>query len=169
MRSVHVSLFATACLVVLPASLAGQQTPDVEVAATLDALHEAASDADGDRYFALFAEEGVFYGTDATERWTVEEFKAYARPFFDQGIGWTYTPTERHVYIADDGSTAWFDERLANAGLGETRGTGVLVLQDGAWKLAQYNLTIPVPNSLAGELVARIRELTSGEADAEAP
>ncbi len=169
MRPVHVSMFAAACLAALPASLAGQETADPEVAATLDALHEAASEADGDRYFALFAEEGVFYGTDATERWTVEEFKAYALPFFDQGRGWTYTPTERHVYISDDGSTAWFDERLENAGLGETRGTGVLVLRDGAWKLAQYNLTIPVPNSLAGELVSRIREVTSGEAEAEAP
>jgi hypothetical protein len=162
-------MFVAACLAALPLSLAGQEAPDLEVATTLDALHEAASEADGDRYFALFAEEGVFYGTDATERWTVEEFKAYALPFFDQGRGWTYTPTERHVYISDDGSTAWFDERLENAGLGETRGTGVLVRRDGAWKLAQYNLTIPVPNSLAGELVARIREVASDEAEGEAP
>lgn len=169
MRAVHVSMFAAVCLAGLPAPLAGQESADLQVAATLDALHQAASEADGDRYFALFAEEGVFHGTDATERWTVEEFKAYALPFFEQGRGWTYTPTERHVYVSAGGSTAWFDERLENAGLGETRGTGVLVLRDGTWKVAQYNLTIPVPNSLAGEFVARIREVTSGEADAETP
>ena len=49
-------------------------------------------------------------------------------------------------------------ERLDNASLGETRGTGVLLLQEGHWRVAQYNLTIPIPNALAGEVVARIRE-----------
>ncbi|WP_457652759.1 nuclear transport factor 2 family protein [Rhodocaloribacter sp.] len=127
------------------------------VSAVLDALHDAASKAAFERYFGLFAEDAVFLGTDATERWSVAAFKAYAKPIFDQGRGWTYTPTERHVYIARDGQTAWFDERLENANLGETRGTGVLVREGGTWKIAQYNLTIPIPNALAREVVRMIR------------
>ena len=170
MRSTFASLLAASCLAgVLPTAVDAQQAADESVAATLDALHAAASDADGDRYFALFAEEGVFLGTDATERWTVEQFKAYALPFFEQGRGWTYVPTERHVYVSEDGTTAWFDERLFNDSLGETRGTGVLVLRDGNWKVAQYNLTIPVPNELASDLVARIRVSTGPVSDETAP
>ena len=49
--------------------------------------------------------------------------------------------------------------------LRETRGSGVLVLREGEWKVAQYNLTIPIPNPLAGDVVRQIRELeASGEA-----
>ncbi len=170
MRFTLASLLVATCLVVTqPSSLRAQEQASQAVAAALDALHAAASDADGDRYFALFANEGVFLGTDATERWTVEQFKAYALPFFEQGQGWTYTPTERHVYVSEDGATAWFDERLENDGLGDTRGTGVLVLRDGDWKVVQYNLTIPVPNELASEIVARIREVTDTRVDPTAP
>jgi len=154
---------------VLPAKAAAQ-APDAAtprnptgdtaaVSAVLDDFHDAASRADGDAYFALFADGGVFIGTDPGERWTVPEFRAYARPYFQRGQGWTYVPAERHVRISGDGSTAWFDEMLRNEGLGLTRGSGVLVLEDGAWKLAQYHLTIPVPNEIAGEVVERIRAL----------
>jgi len=83
---------------------------------------------------------------------------AFTKPYFEQGHGWTYVPLERHITIGSDGVTAWFDERLQNDNLGECRGSGVLVWEDGAWKVAQYNLTIPVPNALAGEVVKRIRE-----------
>ncbi len=129
------------------------------VAQVLDDFHRAASEADSDRYFGHFATHGIFLGTDATERWTVESFKGYAKPYFDQGRGWTYTATERHVYLSDDGLTACFDERLANESFGECRGSGVLVMDDGRWKIAQYNLTIPVPNDLAYDLVEMIRAL----------
>lgn len=139
-----------------------------EVEAVLDAFHQAASDADGSTYFGLFHPEGVFLGTDATERWSVEEFRAYAEPYFSAGRGWTYVPVERHVVVSPKGEVAWFDERLMNDGLGQTRGSGVLLLVDGEWKVAQYNLTIPVPNALAGEFVDRIRQL-DGEAGRDRP
>ena len=136
-------------------------TPDLDAAraagAVLDDFHRAAADADFDRYFGHFAENAVFLGTDATERWTVEEFKAYARPFFGPGGGWTYRPRDRSVSFTPDGRTAFFDELLDNQGLGETRGSGVLVLEDGTWKVAQYNLSIPIPNALADEVVRLIQ------------
>ena len=124
----------------------------------MNTFHRAASEADFDTYMGLFTEDGVFLGTDATERWTTEEFAAFTRPYFERGRGWTYVPTERWVSLSPDGTVAWFDERLENAGLGDTRGSGVLVLLDGRWRVAQYNLTIPVPNDLANTLVEMIRE-----------
>ena len=133
-----------------------------EVSAVLDALHTMASEADFDGYFNLYAREAVFLGTDATERWTREEFMDYTRARFDTGTGWTYHMLERHVSVAPDGRTAWFDERLENANLGETRGSGVLVQEEGRWKIAQYNLTIPIPNEMAREVAQRIRALKGG-------
>lgn len=148
---------------ILPAAAVAQTSEDESaVAAVLDALHDAASNAEFDRYFGLYTDDAIFLGTDATERWTLEEFKAYARAPFEAGRGWTYHPTERHVYISADGRTAWFDEKLENAGLGETRGSGALVREGDAWKVAQYNLTIPVPNALARDFVGQIRALDAG-------
>ncbi len=65
--------------------------------------------------------------------------------------------SERHTYVSPDGQTAWFDELLDNDSYGVTRGTGVLTRLAGRWHLAQYHLTIPVPNSLAKDLADRIR------------
>ena len=124
----------------------------------LDALHRHAAEADADRYFALFAPEGVFFGTDATERWTVEEFRAYAEPYFSQGRGWTYTVLERHIEYAPGCEVAWFDERLHNERWGECRGTGAMRIINGRWRITQYNLSVPVPNDLLPDVVEMIRE-----------
>lgn len=129
----------------------------------LDQLHAMASSANFETYFGLYADDAIFMGTDATERWTLDEFKAYAKPGFDQGRGWTYTATSRNIFISTDGRTAWFDELLDNENLGVTRGTGVLVKTGDTWKFVQYNLTIPVPNQLAREFVSRIRELSGSD------
>ena len=124
----------------------------------LDGFHIAASKAQFNDYFANFTPDGVFIGTDATERWTVAQFKAYAKPHFDKGRGWTYTVVERHLNVSADGKHASFDELLDNTSLGRCRGTGVLRRVDGEWRVEQYHLTIPVPNELADEVVKRIRE-----------
>lgn len=124
----------------------------------LSDFHRLASEGDFDPYFELLADDAVFLGTDATERWSVEEFRSFAEPT----DGWTYDMTERHIFVAADGQTAWFDERLDNARYGDTRGTGVLVKTDAGWKIAQYHLTIPMPNALAGEFVDRIRAEAGG-------
>lgn len=130
-----------------------------EAEAALTDFHRAAAEADGPRYFAHFAPGAVFLGTDASERWSADEFAAYAQPYFSRGEGWTYVATERHVTLSRGKETAWFDERLQNAKYGEVRGSGVLVRVEGRWLLAQYNLALPVPNELAADLVERIRGL----------
>jgi hypothetical protein len=132
------------------------QTPSVQVAAVLDDWHRAAAVADESRYFSHFAPNGVFMGTDATERWTVSEFRQWAKPHFDRKKAWSFTPRDRHIAFSPDGATAWFDEMLDTPNLGVCRGSGVLLRQGGVWKIAQYNLSIAVPNSIADALVKQI-------------
>jgi SnoaL-like domain len=133
----------------------------MDVGKTLDQFHLAASKADGATYFGLFAPEGIFIGTDAGERWTVEEFKRYAMPHFSKGKGWTYTVKSRHVDGLVSGDLAWFDEILESASYGVCRGSGVLRKIAGHWKISQYHLTMPVPNDLATSVVAMIRKNSS--------
>ncbi len=138
---------------------------EVQISETLVALHHAAATADERTYFALYAPEAVFLGTDATERWSLSEFKAFAMPYFQTESAWVYEPLERHIDVSSDGSFAWFDERLMNARLGETRGSGALRKQGDRWLIVQYNLTIPIPNELADEVAGMIREYESDSPD----
>jgi len=127
------------------------------VRALLDRFHAAAARADGADYFACLAADAVFLGTDAKERWSVPQFRAYCEPYFAKGRGWTYVATERHVTLARDRASAWFDERLASASYGEVRGSGALRRDGERWRITQYVMSLPVPNELASELVEKIR------------
>ncbi|HKK44957.1 MAG TPA: nuclear transport factor 2 family protein [Balneolaceae bacterium] len=136
-----------------------QNSSPKAINAVLDDWHDAASKADFDRYFNHFASDSAVYmGTDATERWTVAEFKSWAKPYFDRGKAWDFTPVERHIYFADNGQTAWFDEALDTPNLGPARGTGVLVKKQGDWKIAHYNLSIPIPNAIADTVVSQVKK-----------
>ena len=154
------SMCAILCVTALAvtATAVEPKNPEAAIDKVLSSFHAAASEANGDLYFSLFAEGAVFMGTDATERWSVDQFKAFAEPYFSQGRGWTYTKTERHISVSADGTTAWFDEVLWNEAYGTCRGTGVLLLTDFGWRIAQYNLSIPIPNDLTRDFAARIKE-----------
>ncbi len=146
-------------------TLADEASEVRRIEAVLDDFHAAASAADGERYFSHFAADGVFLGTDGSERWTLEEFRAFADPYFSQGKGWTYHPQGRHVTVAASGESAWFDEALDSESYGACRGSGVLQKHQGRWKIEQYNLSIPMPNALAKDFVARIRQHASSRHD----
>ena len=133
------------------------------VSDVLDAFHQAASDADLERYFSYFHEDGVFIGTDKVERWTVKAFKDYCEPYFSKGQGWTYQSQRRHVMFAPDGQVAWFDEQLVNDKYGQTRGSGVLMKSGGSWKVSHYVLSFPVPNDVALDVVAIVKSRESGD------
>jgi ketosteroid isomerase-like protein len=141
----QVLLVVGACREAQPESEAGEQR--AAIAAVLDGWHAAAARADGERYFACLSPDAVFIGTDASERWTMAEFRAYAQPHFAQGRGWSYRALERHVVLGPDG-LAWFDERLASEKYGECRGSGVLRREAGAWRIVHYVLSFPVPNAV---------------------
>ncbi len=153
---------AAALTLVLALTLAAPAlaaTPEDDVGAVLDQLHAAASKADGPTYFGLYTPDAVFIGTDATERWSMLQFRAYAEPYFAKGHGWTYVPRERHVILApvDCRCVAWFDELLDSKSYGTARGAGVLVKGADGWKISQYVLSFPIPNDVADEVTARIK------------
>ena len=118
----------------------------------LNGLHLDAHKGNFESYFDRYSTDAVFLGTDKTERWTIEEFKAYAKPAFSDGHGWTYAVIERNW--EGDGNTRWFDEILLNEKLGHCRGTGVVELVNGEWKISHYALTMLVPNSIAAKVGA---------------
>jgi ketosteroid isomerase-like protein len=147
-------LLALAFLLCACASLADSRTG---INTILDDWHDAAADADEARYFAAMAPEFVFLGTDATERWDVAAFREFAHPYFAKGKAWTFTPRDRHVILSPAGDVAWFDEKLDSASYGECRGTGVVRKIGNTWRVAHYNLTIPIPNDLSKSVVEMIR------------
>jgi len=126
--------------------------PEAEVARLLDSWHKAAAEANFEDYFSKMTEDAVFIGTDATENWKVEEFKTFAKPYFDNGKAWDFTAVERHVYFTDGNKVAWFDE-LLDTQMKLCRGSGVLKYVDGKWKIAHYVLSIAVPNENIDELI----------------
>jgi ketosteroid isomerase-like protein len=136
----------------------GVPSGEAAVAAVLDDWHDAAAAADEARYFGHFAADAVFLGTDASERWTVAEFRRYAHPYFARGKAWTFKAVERHVAFSPDRSVAWFDELLDTPNLGPARGSGVLLRVGGAWKIAHYDLSVPIPNELMKEIKQHIEK-----------
>ena len=139
-------------LALLPAmSLADNQRAAID--ALIDGLHQDAHEGNFQTYFDRYTPDAVFLGTDKSERWTIDQFKVYAEPAFDDGHGWTYSVKERNW--EGEGSTRWFDEVLLNEKLGHCRGTGVVELIDGEWKIAHYALTMLVPNEIAADVGAQ--------------
>lgn len=157
MKKLHALGFLLLLMTVGCQTESNPEAPRQQINTVLDDWHDAAAQAEFDRYFGHFASDSaIFMGTDATERWTTTEFEDYAKPYFDRGNAWNFTPVERHVYISDEGHTAWFDEKLDTPNLGPARGTGVLVHQDTTWKIAHYNLSIPIPNAIADTVVGQV-------------
>lgn len=130
-----------------------QADDKTDVSAVLDKLHTYASQANWDDYFDLYADNATFLGTDVTEIWTPDELRGYA----EQSNGWTYVMQARNIDLTPDGGVAWFDEVLHNANYGTSRGTGVLIRTNAGWKVAQYNLTFPVPNDIAASITQQIQ------------
>lgn len=127
-----------------------------DVNAVLNGFHASAARADMEGYVGRMSVDGVFLGTDASERWTREEFRVFCEPYFSQGRGWKYVPRDRHVAFSADGRTAWFDEILSNEAYGTLRGSGVLTLSGGLWRVEQYNLAMLVPNDVSEDVVQLI-------------
>jgi len=133
------------------------------VAAVIDDWHAAAAAADEERYFAHMTEDAVFLGTDPAERWTAAQFRAYAHPYFAKGKAWSFWSIRRAVTLSKDGSVAWFDEELATPNLGPARGSGVLVRDGTSWKIAQYNLSVPIPNGVFSQVKDIIARAAAGK------
>jgi hypothetical protein len=127
-------------------------SPKQKVDAVLNQWHEAAATANWKQYEALMGADFHFIGTDATENWNRQAFADFAKPYFDRGKGWKYTPLERNIYFNKQKNIAWFDE-LLDSNLGVCRGSGILILTKGKWLFSQYVLSMTVPNDHADTVV----------------
>ena len=122
------------------------------VSKVLDDLNTFAATADFKNYFALYAEESTFVGTDANEVWNKKEFMDYAKPHFDKGKAWSFKAIERNIYISNDQKTVWFDE-LLDTQMKICRGSGVLIFEKGSWKIKHYVLSMTIPNQISKDVI----------------
>jgi len=126
----------------------------IKIKTVLDSWHKAAADADFESYFEKMTSDAIFIGTDATENWKLDEFMAFAKPYFDRGKAWSFSAVERNIYLGTSSSNiAWFDE-LLNTQMELCRGSGVMKKVNGTWKIAHYVLSIAIPNENVPEIVA---------------
>ena len=128
------------------------QTDKQIINSVLDNWHEAAAAANFDNYFNLMTDDAIFIGTDATENWNKTAFQAYAKPHFDKGKAWNFKAIERNIFLSTNGKTAWFDE-LLDTQMKICRGSGVLVKENGKWKIKHYVLSMTIPNDKAEEII----------------
>ncbi len=143
-------------------AFAQQSKQEKQVDQFITDWHNAAARADSDAYFGAIDEDGIYIGTDATERWTKQDFYDWSRKHFEAGKTWSFVGKDRHIYFSKNGKTAWFDEVVDN-GSAETRGSGVLVRKKGEWKIMQYVLSIPVPNEVYKEVQGIVRDFEDNQ------
>lgn len=116
-----------------------------ELERLVSSWHQAATDADEDIYFGLMAPKSIFIGTDASERWTKDEFMDYAESAFNKETAWDFKTVYRHFTIGDDRRHAWWDEKL-DTWMGTCMASGVLENTADGWKIIHYQLSLAVPN-----------------------
>lgn len=118
----------------------------------LNNWHQSAAEAHFDDYFNAIADDGIFIGTDATENWNKEQFKVFAKPYFDRGKAWNFKAIQRNIYFSKDQKTVWFDELLTTQ-MKICRGSGVIQKTKDGWKIKHYVLSMTVPNENVDEVV----------------
>lgn len=134
---------------------AGAQQTEKEINQFIDQWHLAASQANGKVFFESIADNGVYIGTDAKERWTKTEFVSFAMPYFDKGKAWDFKPYDRDLHVTSDGKNAWFSE-LLTTWMGVCRGSGVLRKTKQGWKIEQYHLSVTVPNEIIKDFITLV-------------
>jgi ketosteroid isomerase-like protein len=107
--------------------------------------HHAAAKADEEAFFGRMTEDGIYIGTDATERWLRDELKEWSKEYFKRETAWDFKPISRNVTIGPGGQIAWFDE-LLDTWMGTCRSTGIMERIDGEWKIIYYHLSVALPN-----------------------
>jgi ketosteroid isomerase-like protein len=129
--------------------MAGTSAQD-EIRAVFNQLLTAQNAGDAERVRAMLSErpEAVHIGTDAGEWWTSQQVAdAVAAAPGGDGIQAVADDIDIHV----QGDVAWAEGRgrFTDASGSERplRMTGVLVREDGQWKIAQSHASIGVPNA----------------------
>jgi hypothetical protein len=142
---IFILLLLSACTLKNASVTDNAKADSTAVSAMLDSFHRAAAVADFDVYFSFFADDVVFAGTDATERWDKKTFMAWAKPFFDRKKAWDFRAVTRHIYFSENMETGWFDELLQTQ-MKLCRASGVVVKENNRWLIKQYILSMTIPN-----------------------
>ena len=149
-------------LLILISCMACQNKNDDEIISLLnqkiDNWHNAASKANFDDYFNFISNDGIFIGTDLSERWTKTEFSNFSKPYFEKGKAWSFSAKERSIRLNKIKTIAWFDEVL-DTWMGDCRSTGVLSINNEQWQLEHYQLSVTIDN----ELMPQFLEITKSE------
>lgn len=116
-----------------------------EVNELMAGWHQAAAVADEDLFFGSMTTDGIYIGTDISERWTNSEMRVWAQKYFDREVAWAFEPKNRNITFNSEENIGWFDEEL-ETWMGDCRGSGVVVKTAAGWKIKQYHLSIAVPN-----------------------
>lgn len=111
----------------------------------IDNWHLAATKADADTFFGSMTEDGIYIGTDKTERWLRDELREWGAKAFERAPAWAFKSFDRHVYLSEDGKVAWWEEKLDTA-MGICMGSGVLENTKEGWKIKHYHLGVTIDN-----------------------
>jgi len=157
------SLFLACCL--LLGSLTGTvhaANPDPalvkQVNAFVDGWHDDAAHARM-AYFDKMAPDGIYIGTDRSELWQRDAFRAWGRKYFEgKKSAWTFHATRRNVYSSADGQLIWFDELLDTENMGHCMASGVIRKTATGFEIVHYQLSIAVPNGIAGQVTGLIKK-----------
>jgi len=101
---------------------------------------------------------GKYIGTDRSELWTRDEFKAWSKKYFDAKSAWTFKATRRNVYASADKSLIWFDELLDTKNMGHAMASGVIRKTANGFEIVHYQLSLAVPNEVIDQVTGIIAE-----------
>jgi hypothetical protein len=133
-----------------------------QVAAFVDEWHDDAAHA-RPAFFDKMAKDGIYIGTDKTENWRRDAFKAWSKRFFDRGTAWTFKATQRNIYFSEDKKFIWFDELLASS-MGTLQASGVIRRSDKGLEIEHYQLSLAVPNEISDHIIKQIKEFENKSA-----
>ena len=151
-----------ACCLVLSSFAAFAQPAESDAAyrkqinAFIDEWHDDAANARL-AYFDKIAPNGIYIGTDKTELWNREQFKAWARRFFERKSAWSFKAVKRNVYMSADRKFVWFDE-LLDTQMGPCQASGVIRKTANGFEIEHYQLSIAIPNHVADQVTKLVKE-----------
>jgi ketosteroid isomerase-like protein len=111
----------------------------------MDNWHKAAATANAEAFFGRMSADGIYIGTDISERWRRDELRSWAKSAFERESAWTFTASERNWHSI--GSGVWIGDEVLKTWMGPCRSTMVLKKNSaGQWLIHHYQLSVTVPN-----------------------
>jgi hypothetical protein len=157
-----VLIFGLLFSLLLATSSASAQSTDADgafrqhVNAFLDEWHDDAAHSRM-AYFDKIAQDGVYIGTDKSERWVRDDFKRWAKRYFERPTAWAFHATKRNIAFSEDKAFVWFDEQL-DTQMGVCQASGVIRNTKDGLRIEHYQLSLAVPNDLVNQVTGEIRE-----------